>query len=143
MSRDIDLSKPLSAADRQYLVDRDRWRDLALADGHEDPERAKRDASEANDITQGRRPPTVFGEQALVQQANAETPVEPEEDIPYSEWTFDELKAELDARKADAIAAGMSEEDAKKAFSKGGGQNDLVARLEADDERVAPQENAQ
>ena len=140
MSREIDLSQPLSDEDRQYLIDRDRWRDLALADGHEDIARAQREATEANDITQGRRPPTVFGEQARVQAANADaapTSDEGEEDLPYEEWTFDELKNELDVRKADAVEAGMSEEEAKTLYSKGGGQKDLVARLYADDERVA------
>lgn len=143
MSREIDLSKPLSDEDRAYLVDRDRWRDLAVADGHEDIARAMREAVEANDVRQGRRPPTVFGEQALVQQANAETPPPPpgeEEDLPYDQWTFDELKAELDVRKADALADGMGEDEAKTLYSKGGGQKDLIARLEADDARVTAQQ---
>lgn len=140
MSRKIDLSSSLSDDDRQYLVDRERWSDIAIADGHEDPERARREAAQAADVKFLRRPPTVFGEQALVQAANAEqSPSEPEEDLPYEEWTFDELKAELDVRKADAVAAGMSEEEAKALYSKGGGQKDLIARLEADDERVAAQ----
>jgi len=135
MSREIDLTKKLSDEDRQYLVERDRWRDLALADGHEDIERAKREATEANDISQGRRPPTLVGEPARVAEANAsQAPVEAEEDLPYEEWSYDELKAELDARKTDAIAGGMNTEDANKRYSKGGSQKDLVQRLHDDDE---------
>src|SRR5687768_691635 len=139
MSRQIDLTKKLSDEDRAYLVARDRWRDIALADGHEDVNRAKREATENNDILQGRRPPTLVGEQALVQQANENPPTSTEEDMDYDSWSFDDLKQELDVRKEEALAEGMSPDEANKLFSKGGGQKDLVARLVADDERVGQQ----
>jgi hypothetical protein len=134
MAREIDLTKKLSPEDRQYLVNRDRWRDIAEADGHGDPRRAKREA-EANrgSLTQVALPPTD-------PQAPAKTLAEvtgrtsDEEDSNYEEWSFDELKAELDDRKAEALEGGMSAEEAGRRYSKGGSQKDLVARLRADDE---------
>ena len=146
MAREIDLTKKLSDFDRQYLVDRDRWRDLALADGHEDIERAKRDAVERNDLTQGRRPPTLVGEAAVVEEANAQQaqgPVDPLADKPYEEWPYKALQEELKVRKQEAVDAGMEQSEADELYKAGGAQADLVRRLEADDERVAGQENQQ
>lgn len=138
MSREIDLSKPLSDYDRQYLVDRDRWRDLALADGHEDIARAKREATEANDITQGRRPPTLVGEAARVQEANAApAPADPLADQPYSEWPYKALQEEIKARLQEALDAGVPEVEAREKFKAGGKQADLVKILEEDDAEIA------
>lgn len=138
MSRKIDLSEPLSDEDRQYLVERDRWRDLALADGHEDVDRAKREATEANDILQGRRPPTLVGEAAIVQQANATAdgaePTGEEEDLPYDQWTYKALQEEVKVRLQLALDDGMPEAEAREKYKAGGKATELVALLEKDDE---------
>jgi len=146
MSREIDLTKPLTEDERQYLIDRDKWVMLARADGHDDVERAKREAVERNDITQGRRPPTLVGEQAVVQQINAQMAVEQENpdplaDKPYDEWPYKALQEELKVRKQEALDAGMDQAQADELYKAGGAQADLVKRLEADDERVAALES--
>lgn len=139
MSRKIDLSEPLSDEDRAYLVDRDRWRDLALADGHEDMDRAKREASEANDITQGRRPPTLVGEAARVQAANAEPtpPADPLADLPYDQWPYKALQEEVKVRLQEALDAGVPEVEAREKFKAGGNTATLVKLLQDDDEENA------
>jgi hypothetical protein len=139
MSRKIDLSEPLSDEDRAYLVERDRWRDLALADGHEDIDRAKREATEANDITQGRRPPTLVGEAARVQAANAEPspPADPLADLPYDRWTYKALQEEVKVRLQLALSDGMPEVEAREKFKAGGKAAELVKILEDDDEENA------
>lgn len=138
MSREIDLTKELSAEDRQYLVDRDRWRALATADGHDDPERAKRDAVAANELTQTRRPPTVVTHEAVVEEANqqqaaAQENADPLADKPYEEWPYSALQEELKARLQEALDAGMAEADARERYKAGGKQADLAQRLTDDD----------
>jgi hypothetical protein len=135
MAKEIDLSKPLSSEDRAYLVQRDRWRSLAEADGHGDPRRAKAEAEASRgELTQRAHPTTD-------PQAIVPTPEEihsrrdeGDSEEPYEDWSFEDLKAELDARKTDALDGGMSAEEAGKRYSKGGSQKELVARLYADDE---------
>lgn len=136
MAREIKLDQPLSEGDRKYLADRDRWYDIARADGHDDPRRAKREhQSGAAAPTQPALPPTDPQVSARDrQEAQASKTPDTEEVLPYEEWSFDDLKAELDDRKAEALEGGMSSEDAAKRYSKGGSQKDLVARLKADDE---------
>ena len=145
MVRKIDLSKPLSDDDRQYLVDRDRWRDLATADGHDDPRQARRDAEQGLRPTQVSSTVLTPTSPALPPRrqdpGDGSTEVNDQEPVDYNTWTFEDLKAELDDRKAEAIEAGMPEEEAAKRFSKGGKQKDLVARLEADDDQ--PYEQSQ
>lgn len=138
MSRKIDLSTPLSDEDRQYLVDRDRWQDLANADGHGDPEQSKREAIQGFRTAQEHSvpEPTRVGAEAKLaaaEQNPAHQPSSGDEDEDYEDWTFEDLKAELDERKADAVANGMTQEDANKRYSKGGSQKDLVQRLRDDD----------
>ena len=133
MARTIDLSKPLSDDDRQYLVTRDRWRDLAEADGHNDPQRARQEAQEGYRRTQVASTvlsPTSPGQTPRVQEPDAGGDGD---EPPYEEWTFEELKAELKDRKAEALESGMSENEAKERYSLGGSQKDLVDRLYADD----------
>lgn len=145
MAREIDITKPLSDADRQYLIDRCAWHKLDqnaqyVQDGELTPPGEVGEAKDFTPPAQVPAPqPTVVGEQLLVKQANEQagqsTP-DPLADKPYEEWPFDELKKELDARKADAVAAGMDEAEATKRYGKGGGQKDLIARLNADDEQA-------
>lgn len=130
MARAIDTSKPLSADDRQYLIDRCMWAKLAEADEVEEAQAAAQAAANAS-TEQTNRPPThVLGPQATTPQTQ-ETPG-PEDDD-YSTWSYTELQEELKVRRQEAINAGMSESDAKAKYSAGGSQADLIARLEADD----------
>lgn len=142
MAREIDLTKPLSTEDLHYLAQRDRWHQIARAEGHEDPDRAKREyEAEAFQQTQVSLPPVNPQAPARTLEEVGGVPSggegEDEELEPYEEWTFDDLKAELDDRKAEALGSGMNAEDAGKRYSKGGSQKDLVQRLYADDELKA------
>jgi hypothetical protein len=128
MAREIDLTKPLSDADRQYLVDRCMGHKLAqneqyMADGEVQSTGTANEAK--NLVTPPQVPvpqPTLVGEQAIVQQANADDGEEVvEEDLPYEEWTFDDLKAEAKARH----------------LSAGGSAKDIIARLEMNDKEEA------
>lgn len=137
MAREIDLTKPLSDEDRQYLVDRCRWSQLAQADELASAQEAQRAASEEHTpSTPSPQPPTTVVGGAPVEPTQGATS---DEQDPYEEWTYEELKAELDVRKQEALNEGMPTDEAGKLFSKGGSQKDLVARLYADDERVSGQ----
>lgn len=141
MAREIDLTKKLSAADRQYLVDRDRWHDIARADGLTDGDEAREAHKRklAADPTQVSAPPTVFP------QPGTDLPKPPgeleEEDLPYDEWVVADLKQELKVRRDLALAEKTAtEEEAATRYSTAGSKADLVARLQQDDEQVAPQQ---
>lgn len=142
MAREIKLDEKLSDEDRKYLADRDRWFQIARADGHDDPRRAKAEyVANAAAPTQIALPPTnpQAPAQTLQDVVGTGSGQQDEVVLPYEEWSFDDLKAELDERKAEAVEGGMTAEDAGKRYSKGGSQKDLVARLYADDEQRDPQ----
>lgn len=125
MSREIDLTKPLSDADRKYLEDRARHADIALAD--------------ANSGVEGKSElpaPNVF---AATDPSPDRTPAasissteDAEEDLPYEEWKVDELKAELDVRAQDAEDSDIAE---SLAYTSSDKKADLIKKLEADDAR--------
>lgn len=121
MARKIDLTKPLSTEDRHYLVVRDRWRDLAQADGHHDPRRAKKEAEQNFSASQRSMPPTSpTAPPPAPQPVNPEDPEEEEELEPYEDWEYPDLQAELKARGLPA----------------GGKQEELVKRLYEDDKKA-------
>jgi hypothetical protein len=74
MSRNIDLTKPLSPEDEQYLRDRDRFRDIELAKANT----AKASAPADSD---------------------SPSPVGDELPDDYNDWTKDQLTEELKARQ--------------------------------------------
>lgn len=127
MSREIDLSKPLSDEDAQYLADRGRYADL---------ERAGRNASDLpdGDGTGPQLESAVTGDRAASERdrliarlreldpdAASDFEGDPETDdeevAPYSEWTVPELDAELKRRELPG----------------GGNKAEKVKRLEDDD----------
>lgn len=135
MAREIDLTQPLSDADRQYLVDRCMWHKLAqneqyLADGEVQSSGTANEAK--NLVTPPQVPvpqPTLVGEQAIVQEGQQAEQVvaDPDDELPpYSEWGFEDLKAEAKERK----------------LSAGGSAKDIIARLEANDAEEAAKEAA-
>lgn len=137
MARAIDTSKPLSEDDRQYLISRCMWGKLAEADKVA-AEQAAATAVEGNTTEQVNLPPThVLGPQATTPTAQA--PAGGDEEAPYTEWTYSELQEELKVRRQEAIDGGMNEDEAKKLYSAGGSQADLIARLEEDDARNSSQ----
>lgn len=125
MARKIDLTKKLSGDDRHYLVVRDRWRDLAVADGHNDPRRAQREASQSFSASQRSMPgidPTAPPPAVQPNDPNVNTGGDDDDDAlePYEEWNYQDLQAELKERGLPA----------------GGKQDELVARLYEDDKKA-------
>lgn len=128
MSRSIDLTKPLSEADREYLVARCRWRDLQTADANaEVPEQP----SNPPLTTQDSRPdanPTDNGTLTAdlpttpLPDVSGATEAEEEEGDNYDDesvWSYADLQTE--AKSREGIAANQSRED-------------LIAALRKDDE---------
>lgn len=140
MARKIDLTKTLSAEDRQYLVDRDRWHDLARADGHEDPAQARRDAEARRAAPSQPALPPTDPQAPAVQRVPEDQSVDTDEEEDYSAWTYQELQAELKDRRAAAIESGMSEAEADERYKAGGKQAELIKRLEADDASASAEE---
>jgi hypothetical protein len=134
MSREIDLTKPLSDEDRLYLVQRDKWRLLAQADGHDDLNRARREASEKFFSRTGPAPQPATPVAGDLPQGGAEAP-QGDEEKPYEEWSYPELQEELKVRRQEALDNGMDEAEAKELYKAGGSAADLVQRLKDDDER--------
>lgn len=108
MSKTIMPSKTLSKFDRQYLIDRGQNPDDFILPAEEETPPT---------------PPATAPEQPEnpVSEDEAETEDEDEEDIPYSEWTVDELEIELQNRS----------------LKKSGNKDELIARLEEHDATLA------
>lgn len=116
MSKKIIPAPTLSDFDKQYLTDRGQnWRDYIIAepevaDEAEKPEEPPVDEKPADDETP---------EEPAADEA------EDDEDVPYTEWANDELRAEIHRRNE------TRDEDAR--MSSKGKKVDLIAVLEADD----------
>lgn len=109
MSKTIVPSTELSDFDRQYLRDRGLNPDDYILEADEEE-------------TTPRTPPvTETPEQPETPDGEGEGETEDEEDIPYSEWTVDELEIELGNRS----------------LKKSGNKDELIARLEEHDATLA------
>lgn len=136
MSRTIPRDAPLSDDDRRYLLERGQESVITLIDQQYPPD--PEELEDFNAMLRGEVPPNFTGDRGLVtglearvaqlesyirEELNAEVPPAPGEeaadDRPYSEWTKDELKAEL-ARP-------------ERNLSTSGTKTELIERLEADD----------
>lgn len=126
MSKQIDLTQPLSDEDREYLrvlgrLDDIRRNDEQFAEGYEAPE--AREPSATADRTQA----AGIGEGTLgTRAANASQPelagegadeVGDDTEAPYEEWNLVDLREELEVRE----------------LSKSGNKGELAARLREDD----------
>lgn len=139
MSRQIDLSQPLSDEDRQYLLDRGRLRDIAIADGENPPVPLPADSvadafgqhPEATDATRGQNPEHPEGQQAqpnanLASPATEHQKAEGDEPDNYDDeeaWPYEDLKEEIKERDADDKPALNSKRE------------DLISWLRMDDAR--------
>lgn len=134
MSREIDLTKPLSDFDRAYLEARDRHADLRAnyeAVGGKEPPQPSEPVTGPEATKNALDPGSLTPEQqAAYDAANPEG----EDVVPYEDMTVQELKAELDAR---AKEADTDEEKARLAYTAKDNKQALIAKLEADDEAVA------
>lgn len=122
MSKQIDPTQPLSDFDKRYLED--RLIDPAelglettiLGEVPDAPEKGL--TSDGTARYRAGTVPTDVGQLTLDD--------EDEEDVPYSEWTNDELRAEVRARNANRAEADLIVPTADK-------KAQLIAALEADD----------
>ena len=126
MSRQIDLTQPLTDADRQYLVDRCRWEDLRLADAdHPVPEGRHPNTTPSAVDTPTALSPADVGTQ------NAELPAKP---LPESST---EAEADTEDNYDDAEVWSYSDLQAEaksRSVSAAGPREDVVARLRENDE---------
>lgn len=137
MSRQIDLTKPLSDEDRQYLTDRDRWRDIATADGAEAAS-VLPDDSIAGAF--GQHPDAVPANAGAAPTDDAGNPLPPEGSADASAdqdadnydddsaWSYEDLKDEVRERK---------EAGADDAPALNSSREDLIAWLRSNDEANA------
>lgn len=134
MARQIDLENTLSDEEVQYLVDRNRWDDLAYnaeATGGEpvvrgtNPISPQADSARLGDQTvtevpNGSNPAPASLGQRQKREGNTER-VEETEDRPYEDWSKDKLKDQAN----------------KRGLNASGNKQDLSDRLRANDEEVA------
>lgn len=139
MSRNIDLTQPLSDEDRQYLMDRSRLRDIALADGLNPPVPLPADSiadafgqhPDATDASAGQNAQQAEGQQAQGSQDLASPATEHQQDQEpdgdnYDDeeaWPYDDLKEEIKERDASDKPALNSKRE------------DLISWLRMDDAR--------
>jgi hypothetical protein len=133
MSREIDLTKKLSPEDREYLYQRNGWR-LVKANyeefGGDDPV-----VAEGVPVTGPESLVDAAGLDALTpEQQQAAQAGEAGDGADYESMTKPELQAELDVRKKDAAT---DEERANLAYKSGENKDQLIARLDKDDELVS------
>jgi hypothetical protein len=137
MSKGIDFSKPLSDEDRTYLEARGRYADIERTDnttGVQTPPYGEGDGTGLQPVSvlssevAANRKAALLAELAAIEAAEAgsDAPAEEEADAPYTEWTLDELKAEIDRRNE------SREGDAR--IAKTGSVKVLADRLYGDDE---------
>jgi hypothetical protein len=141
MSMDVDLTKPLTAAERSYLNMRGRLADIERADAltNGSPPEGYDDSGDGTGpqmepVLQGQvaaaRKERLLAELRAIELAEASeedatATDEPDEAEPYSAWTVPQLDKELKARQ----------------LSVTGTKPEKVARLEKDDEDAAETES--
>jgi|SRR5688500_3524957 len=144
MAREIDLEKKLSDADRKYLSDRDRWRDLLdnyNRFGGTKPNLPKDLPQTGPDATRD-----ALGPGALTPEEERQRLLEAQglanggddgsgDEVDYNDMTVPELHEELSGRAASDDLT--DEQRANLAFTKTDKKADLVARLDRDDELEA------
>jgi hypothetical protein len=153
MSRQIDLSQPLSDEDRAYLKARGRLNEIAMADAmasgedysesmlsagevlsHDDGNRLSPNTGDVNPIPRDQRnnlgpgygnDPSIAG-QGVDPDETVEVPIGQSggQVLDYNAFTRDELEEEIDRRNSDR--------DEEYHISKKGKKADLVAALEDD-----------
>lgn len=160
MSREIDLTKRLTEDELKYLVDRDMWdalrenaRNLDLPEPNLPSARGLRKQIPRRQL----RHSGAFSEIAKdmgVELSESEDPTTPSvpqpsaqgaegsEEVPvdYTKLTVPQLKEELDKRRADYEADGDTEAVAEVSYTKEDLKDDLVAKLQLDDEAAADDE---
>lgn len=144
MSREIDLTKRLDEDELKYLVDRDRWDDLrtnAENLGLPEPNLPSARGIRAQVPRKQLRNTDAFdkiAEQMGVRVGGDEpTPVSGPQPVDYKKLTVPQLREELDKRRKDYEASGDSDAVMDVSYATTDRKEDLVAKLELDDEASA------
>jgi hypothetical protein len=125
MSRQVDLTKKLSQKDRDYLMAWGRYVDVQRNDAQF--------AAEGSGTSEG-TPKPEGGEQAASEAGSTpEAPPLPDAPPDYESMKVEELKAELDKRKAAYEAAGDEDGATDVGYSSSDKKADLITLLEEDD----------
>lgn len=158
MSREIDLTKPLSEDELRYLVDRDRWDDLrtnASNLGLDEPNLPSARGIRAQVPRKQLRNMDAFDKIAkamdvpVAKDEGEATPTPtpaaaPEGDaggkVNYDKLTVPQLQEELDKRRKEYEGAGDTEGVELVSYSQGDRKGDLVSKLQLDDDSVAEDE---
>ena len=130
MSRKVDLSKPLSDDDRQYLSDRCRWDDLREADAnHPVPVERDPNTTPSSQDTSPAPQPADKGTQT------AELPTKPltTDSVPAQADPGDEDVDNYDDAEVWSYHDLQEEAKERKDVSAAGSREDIVARLREDD----------
>lgn len=160
MSKRIDLEKPLSPEDRQYLVDRNRLREVdenearfGRNSGMSSEQRSARIAELESELATLRQEqaieenPNVFQTRAgigggLKDNTNVDgkrpegAPADPTDDYETdNRWTAGALKKELERRNAERAEAKL------EPLSTSGNKSELIERLRMDDREIAEQQD--
>lgn len=143
MSKEIDLTKPLSEDDLRYLVDRCRWEDIRQNAANLDlPEpvlpsargiraqvpRSQLKNTDSFDKIAEQLNVKLGGDEVESSEAAADGPVD------YNKLTVPQLKEELDKRRTAYEAEGDSDAVADVSYTSEDKKGELVAKLELDDE---------
>lgn len=147
MAKEIDLTKPLSAFDLQYLVDRGRWEDIRQNAANLDlPEpvlpsargiRAQVPRSQLRNTDTFDRIADQLGVKLSDDEGDApEAPGAPEEPqaVDYTKLTVPQLKEEMDSRRQRYEAEDDTEGVELMTYAGDARKDDLVSALKLDDE---------
>lgn len=135
MSREIDPTK-MDSDDIDYVRDRPWMIDLFERQGHEDAMKVVRESRSGEDKEYPGDNTVVHTDQMRVGTQAPQHPnprpagaagekVIEDDEVDYTQFSVDDLKAEIDARNA--------EDGTTEKISKSGSKADLIARLEEDD----------
>lgn len=145
MSKEVDLTKPLSAFDLKYLVDRCRWDDIRQNAANLDlPEpvlpsargiRAQVPRSQLRNTDTFDRIADQLGVKLSDDEDGAapETPEEPQA-VDYAKLTVPQLKEEMDKRRSQYEGEGDTEGVELMTYAGDARKDDLVSALKLDDE---------
>lgn len=128
MGLKIDLYKEggLTEEERTYLEVRDRWHDIAAADGLSGGDEARQ------------RYEARVAEKQSSSGTTGNVDTGDGDDTPYEDLTVAKLKAELEDRHRAAVEAGeVDEVEASTRFALTGNKQELIDRLYEDDRLVA------
>lgn len=139
MAREIDITKPLSADDLRYLVDRDRWEEIREnADnlGLDVPNlpsargiRAQVPRKQLQNTDEFDR----IAKMMHVQTGDEPAPEQPPTGMDYTKLTVPQLKEEMDKRRQQYEAEDDSEGVALMSYPNDAKKVDLVQALQMDD----------